>query len=282
MTSRCCTRIMRAVMWTISCACVSPCRMRPFESDPLYVACARPSADHPRGLMSRTVRHRWCASPVPRMRTCIRRWPPASTRCPVRCMAVRTRRCCVSWRRSAIPAKTVREFVEWAKDSGHRISGLGQSCLQVVRSARGDCPLVIWRRSWSVRIRWICRSAPSVRGSRPSGGIARADRRVFRLPAPVPERRFLHRPDLSGDRLRFGDVHDVVRVGPYPGVDRPVPGDARRSEYQDRPPASGVYRSRATRLCAVRSAVSIGLHLDDTPVNFDSACVFRAETTIFW
>lgn len=46
--------------------------------------------------MSRIAPRRWSASPAPPTRTCMRRSPPASTRCPGRCMAARTRPCCVS------------------------------------------------------------------------------------------------------------------------------------------------------------------------------------------
>ena len=66
-----------------------------FDSDPLYVhALGRLliiHADHEQNCSTW-----WSASPAPPTRTCMRRSPPASTRCPGRCMAARTRPCCVS------------------------------------------------------------------------------------------------------------------------------------------------------------------------------------------
>ena len=93
--SRCCTRTTRVAMSTISCACASPCRMS--RSNPILCMCTRLavcSSSMP--TTSRTAPRPWCASPVRRTPTCIPRSRPASTRCPGRCMAARTRPCCVS------------------------------------------------------------------------------------------------------------------------------------------------------------------------------------------
>ena len=67
----------------------------PFESDPLYVhALGRLliiHADHEQNCSTSVVRIAGSAT-----LTCIRRWPLASMRCPVRCMVVRMRPYCAN------------------------------------------------------------------------------------------------------------------------------------------------------------------------------------------
>jgi len=72
----------------------------------------------------------------------------------------------------------------------------------------------------------------------------------------LPERRLLHRLDLSGHGLPDAHVHRVVRHRPAARLDRPVERDDQRSEHPHRAPAPALHRPHRTRIRRRRPALS--------------------------
>ena len=80
----------------------------------------------------------------------------------------------------------------------------------------------------------------------------RAERRLLRVAQAVPERRFLHGADLSGDEVPDGLLHGAVRGRANGRVAGAVGRDAARQGAEDRAAASDLY---GLRRAAVQSAL---------------------------
>ena len=132
----------------------------------------------------------------------------------------------------------VRTFVQKVKDKqdgvklmgfGHRVYKNYDPRAAIVKKAAQD---VLGR---------MAKPEPAA-GPRDAAGGDRARRRLLRLPAALPERGLLHRPDLQGHGLPDEDVHGAVRAGPAARLDRPVARDDQRPGDQDRSPAADLHR----------------------------------------
>ena len=109
---------------TISCACASPCHTS--GSIPTRCTCTRStvcSSSMP--TMSRIAPRRWICIAGSAHANLYAAISAGINALSGRCMAARTRPCCVRLKAIRDSGKSVRQFVEDAKAEGHRISGLG-------------------------------------------------------------------------------------------------------------------------------------------------------------
>ena len=120
-----------------------------------------------------------------------------------------------------------------------------------------------------------CRSAIRCSTS-PCGWRRSRWRRLLHRAQALPQRRLLHRAHLQGDGVPDADVHRFVRARAAARLDRPMAGDDRRSDHQDRPSSAGVRRRHRPGLPTDEGARLTGLQPGKS-VAFGRSCLYRAR-----
>ncbi len=136
--------------------------------------------------------------------------------------------------------ENVPDFIAGVKSGNGRLQGFGHRVYKSYDPRADDHQADRRRGLRGHRQEPAARHRPQARGDRPR-------RRVLHLPAPLPERRLLLRPDLPGHGVPARDVPRPLRHPPDRRLAGPLAGDARPG-LQDRPAPPALHRARAPRL----------------------------------